>query len=235
MGLRPGPCYSSTKDRAYTRLAVKVHRKNYVGAAPGLKTRQFNMGNPLKEFSHILDLVAKEKVQVRDNAIESSRIAINRFLHNNFGKDGYFMKIRVYPHQLLRENKQAQGAGADRISTGMSHSFGKVIGRAVRVRPGQKMMSVLVDEANIEAAKTALLRANARMPLGLDVVVHTDVKSIGSKPRKIKVTKAETKEEEEKAGGAEEAKGEKKKSGEEAKAGEKKAEPKAEGRQGEKK
>src|SRR3989338_285696 len=111
MALRPGRCYSELKDRAYTRLAVKVHRKNYIGAAPGLKTRQFNMGNPQKEFSHILDLLVTDHVQIRDNAIESIRIAINRYLAKKISKDGFFMKIRVYPHIILRENKQAQGAG----------------------------------------------------------------------------------------------------------------------------
>ena len=61
MGLRPGRCYRSKKDRAYTRLAVTVHDKNYIGAAPGLRVRQFNMGNSLREFSHILDLLATTK------------------------------------------------------------------------------------------------------------------------------------------------------------------------------
>ena len=97
MGLRPGHCYSSKKDRAFSRYAVKVHRKSFVGAIPGLRTRQFNMGNGIKNFSHILDLIVEEHAQIRDNAIESTRIAVNRFLNNNLGKDGYFMKIRAYP------------------------------------------------------------------------------------------------------------------------------------------
>ena len=124
MGLRPGKCYRTKKDRAFSRVAIKVHRRNYIGAVPGIKTRQFNMGNPMKNFTHILDLKVQEHVQVRDNSIESARIAINRYLHNNLGREGYFMKIRIYPFQILRENKQAQGAHADRIQTGMSKAFG---------------------------------------------------------------------------------------------------------------
>lgn len=206
MGLRPGHCYSYRKKRAYSRLAVKVHRKNFIGAAPGLKTRQFNMGNPLKDFSHILDLTVTKRVQIRDNAFESLRISINRFLVNKVGKEGFFMKIRVYPHNILRENKQAQGAGADRISKGMSHSFGKPIGRAARVRPGQKIVSVLVDEENVEVAKMALKRALSRIPTGIEIKVHKDTSSIGTKPSKVKELVEDKKEEEKKEEGKEEKK-----------------------------
>ena len=227
MGLRPGHCYSSKKDRAFSRYAVKVHRKNYIGASPGLKTRQFNMGNTVKKFSHILDLVADEHMQIRDNAIESTRMAINRLLHNRIGSEGYFMRIRIYPFQLLRENKQAQGAGADRVSQGMSRSYGTIIGRAARVRPGQKLISVLVDEQDVEVAKEALSRANSRMPLDLSIKVGTDVESIGTRPKKIREIVEETpKEEEEKEGeekeeGKEGTEGEEKKEGKEEDKGEK--------------
>lgn len=193
MGLRPGKSYRRIK-RAYSRIAITVPRRNYVGAAPGLKTRQFNMGNPLQEFSHIIDLVVDEAVQIRDNAIESSRIAINRYLERKLGKEAYFLKIRVYPNHILRENRMAQGAGADRVSQGMSHSFGKAIGRAIQTRPGQVIMSALVDEQNIALAKQALLRANARMPSSMHVEVSTDVKSIGTKPKKVREIAEEKKE-----------------------------------------
>ena len=186
MGLRPGHCYNSKDKRAFTRYAVKVHRKSYVGAIPGLKTRQFNMGNGTKDFSHILDLKVEEHGQIRDNAMESIRMAINRVLNNNVGKDDYFIKIRVYPFQILRENKLAQGAGADRVSQGMSHAFGKNIGRAIRVRPGQKIISVLVDEEHLDFAKIALGRARSKLGLKISIRVGTDVKSIGTKPKKTR-------------------------------------------------
>src|SRR3989344_3657769 len=187
MALRPGRCYSELKDRAYTRLAVKVHKKNYIGAAPGLKTRQFNTGNPEKQFNRILDLIVDEDIQIRDNALESVRLAVNRYMFKVLGKEGYFMKIRVYPHHILRENKQAQGAGADRISKGMSLSFGTPIGRAARMRKGTVLMSVLVDEKDVERAKPGMMRANPKLPCGVHVEVSTDVASIGTKPRKSKI------------------------------------------------
>jgi large subunit ribosomal protein L10e len=234
MGLRPGRCYSSKKDRAFSRFAVKVHRKSYVGAIPGLRTRQFNMGNGIKEFSHVLDLVVEEHCQIRDNAIESVRMAINRYLNKHLGKDGYFIKIRAYPFQILRENKQAQGAGADRVSQGMSHSFGRNIGRAIRVRPGQKIISVLVDKPHVEIAKKGLERANAKIAARLSIRVGTDVESIGTRPKKTRdIIKAEQDEKEAKEAEASEAK----EAGKEGKApekkeGEKPAEKKEAGKEG---
>jgi large subunit ribosomal protein L10e len=194
MGLRPGHCYHTLKDRAYTRTAVTVPKRNYVGTSPVVRIKQFNMGNPAKEYTHILDLVTDESAQIRDNAMESARMAVNRYLNNKAGKENYFMRIRVYPFHIMRENKQAQGAGADRVSQGMSHAFGKPIGRAVRIKKGQVLLSVLVDEENIDAAKTGLLRANSKIPCRCKVKVHTDIDSIGTRPRAIKMAEAEKKE-----------------------------------------
>ena len=191
MGLRPAKCYKKKNHRAWTRLATVVPDKNYIGAAPGMRIRQFNMGNPLKEFKYIIDLRCGEAVQLRDNAMESARIAINRFLTNRLGKDCYFMKIRVYPHQILRENKQAQGAGADRIQKGMSHPFGKPIGRAIRTTKGEILMSVLVDKEGIELAKQGLKRAGPRLGISVILKVHNDVDSIGTKPKEVKEITAE--------------------------------------------
>ncbi|PIN85460.1 MAG: 50S ribosomal protein L16 [Candidatus Diapherotrites archaeon CG11_big_fil_rev_8_21_14_0_20_37_9] len=189
MGLRPGRCYSSTKDRPYTRKAHRVQRKDYIGAVPGLKTRQFNMGNGAKEFDTIVNLIAetgKHGIQIRDNAIESARLAVNRSLIENIGKDDFFLKVRIFPHHMLRENKQAQGAGADRVSSGMSHSFGKTIGRAARIKNGQILFSALVSKENIEKAKTALLSASSRVSCEVTTKVSKDVTSIGTKPIKTR-------------------------------------------------
>jgi len=196
MGLRPGQCYRSTEKRPYSRYAVKVHRRNYIGATPGLRTRQFNMGNTNKNFTNILDLIAEETVQIRDNSIESARMNINRHLQTKLGKDGFFMKIRIYPYNILRENKQAQGAHADRIQTGMSKAFGKPIGRAARVRKGQKILSVLVDEPDVETAKKALMGSKSRFTCQISVRVGTDVETIGTKPKKSRAMMEEKKAEE---------------------------------------
>ena len=226
MGLRPGHCYSdSGKDRAYTRIAITVPRKNFIGAAPGLKTRQFNMGNPAKNFSNIVNLVVDDTIQIRDNAIEATRISINRFLNNKIGKENYFMRIRIFPFHILRENKQEQGAHADRIQKGMSHAFGKPIGRAARIHAGQTIISILVDEIHIGIAKQALLRARAKMPARLHVKVGTDIKSLGTRPKTVKEITSEEIAAQEAAGKARETKKEgKAEAGKTAAAGEAKKE-----------
>ncbi len=194
MGLRPAHCYRDIRsNRAYTRMAVTVPSRNYIGTSPGVRTRQFNMGNPLKTFSHVLDLTVEEPMVIRDNAIESIRQMLNRQLANKIGKEEYFMKIRVYPHHILRQNKQAQGAGADRVSRGMSLAYGVPVGRAVRMKKGQVLISLLVNEANIDKARAILLVSNTKMSCELSIKVHTDVKSIGTKPNRVREEKvAET-------------------------------------------
>ena len=48
--------------------------------------------------------------------------------------------MHTYPHQILRENKQATGAGADRVSQGMRLSFGKNVGTAAEFK-GDRQLS----------------------------------------------------------------------------------------------
>jgi len=199
MGLRPGHCYSDIKQRPFTRVAVRVHEKNYIGTIPPIKIRQFNMGNPMQHYENIIDLIADEAVQIRDNALESLRISMNRFMIRRVGKDNYFMRIRVFPHQVLREHKQAQGASADRVSQGMSHAFGVPIGRAVRVKPGTVILSILTLPEHIGLiSKTLEQRANSKLPCRVRVVVHKDVASIGTLPKKVIVEEEKVEEKKEK-------------------------------------
>ena len=74
------------------------------------------------------------------------------------------MKIRTFPHHVLRENKQATGAGADRVSEGMRLAFGKAVGTAARVDRGQKVFSVWTSPQYAEKAKTSLKRGTYKLP-----------------------------------------------------------------------
>ena len=214
--IRPGRCYVNHKggkryrrgaggharrirqQRAYSRIAINVPDKNYIGAAPQLKIRQFNMGNPLLKYDTVADLKVKDSIDIRDNSIESVRSTVNRKLVKDLGKDAYFMKVRVFPSQIMRENKQAQGAGADRVSQGMTLPFGIPIGRCARVTKGQVLFSVLCFEAQKQIVKTALLRAKAKTPCDIEIKFHKDIKSLGTLPSKlqeevvVEVKKAET-------------------------------------------
>jgi len=156
----------------YTRISGHAYvRKEYMGGIPGSKITIFDMGNPSGEFHATLSLVAEEACQIRHNALEAARISANRYLMKSLGRKNFYLKILVYPHHVLREHKLASGAGADRISSGMRHAFGRPIGTAARVKRGQKMLSVLIDEENDKYAKEALKRASHKLPTPCRIVI----------------------------------------------------------------
>jgi len=162
MGLRPAKCYRRL-ERPYTRFALTVHAKNFIGGIPGLKIRQFNMGNLGKEFHYCFNIVADDYAQVRDNSIEAARASLNRYIGADVGKENYWLRIIAFPHHILRENKVAQGNHADRISDGMSHSFGVPIGRAIQCKPGTELFAVFTDKKFLDHVKTAYKKTKAKL------------------------------------------------------------------------
>ncbi|MBS3142703.1 50S ribosomal protein L16 [Candidatus Woesearchaeota archaeon] len=161
--LRKGCAYRRL-ERAYTRVS-KFRELSYIRANPAKKVVRYDMGDISKSYEYQIDLLSDRDVQIRDNALESARQTANRLLEKNIGQGQYYFKIRVYPHHILRENPLASGAGADRLSTGMKMSFGKPIGSAAQVREKQKILTVKVNKAHIEAAKKALHRASSKLPI----------------------------------------------------------------------
>ncbi len=157
MAKRPGRIYREVKSQSYTR-------KEYMGGVPGSRIIQFDLGAKQADFPVTADLVAEEKCQIMHNALESSRVAANRVLLKNCGMNGYHLKVRTYPHEVLRENKQAVGAGADRVSDGMRKAFGKPVGVAARVDAGQPIMTVRTTVENYDQLKEAFRKANMKLP-----------------------------------------------------------------------
>ncbi len=160
--LRKFVCYRKL-ERANTRKS-KYRSKSFVRGAPVCRIVKFNVGNLTADFSHRVDLSTKQAVQVRDNAMESARLSANRTLEKVLGKSGFRLQIRPYPHHVLREHALATGAGADRFSSGMAHSFGKPVGNAAQLKKGQIVMSVYINEANLDLARNALRKANHKLP-----------------------------------------------------------------------
>lgn len=139
---------------------------------PDPKIRLFDLGEPKGVFPIQIDLIAEEAAQIRSEALEAARILVNRHLTQTIGRDKYHMRIRVYPHQVLRENKMMAVAGADRLQDGMRRAFGKPIGTAARVRSGQVLISVRANEENVEIVKEALRRANHKFSPPCRVVIR---------------------------------------------------------------
>lgn len=170
MGLRPGHCYTKLQ-RPYTRQSIHVPRKGYVKGVPKAKITEFQMGKD-KAYENSLYLVSTRDVQIRHNSLESARVSAVQVLEKNLGKlSDFFLKIRVYPHQVLRENAMATGAGADRFQQGMRQSFGKPIGTAARVKKGQTILEIRVNKAGIVVVKKAMQQAQYKLPVPCKVVV----------------------------------------------------------------
>jgi len=154
---KPAKMYRNISKKAYTR-------REYMGGVPGSKIVQFEMGNLSQEFPTEVDLIVEESCQIRHSALEAARITTNRRLMKEVGRSNFHFKVRVFPHHVLRENKQATGAGADRVSEGMRLSFGKAVGTAARVSAGQKILTVYSTLNYLEKIKDALNHAGYKLP-----------------------------------------------------------------------
>ena len=170
MGLRPGRCYRKL-ERPYTRAAVRVPEKNYIGGVPPVRIRKFVTGNPHVDADAVFYLVAKDALQIRDNALEAARMMVNRYLEKKLTDKGYFLRLRVFPHHILRENKQLTGAGADRMQRGMSQAFGGPIGRAAQVKPGTVILEVRTKREKEAVVREAFRRAMMKLPGHYRIVV----------------------------------------------------------------
>lgn len=162
-------------ERPYTRIS-KYRKKAFVRARPHMVIVKFDTGNTAKQFddyNYTLDLISTKDLQIRHNALESARMTSNRILEKTIGKSAYHMKIKTFPHHILRENSLASGAGADRISQGMSGAFGKTVGTAAQIRKGQTVMMVGVDQkAHLVTAKKALKKASCKFPCTFKIVIN---------------------------------------------------------------
>jgi len=178
MGKRPARCYRHPKGQAYTRTAKRVVRKAFIRGVPNPVLVHQDMGRSDKKYKYQVLLISEENVQVRDTALEACRVAINKRLEKEIGVENYHFQVRAYPHHVLRENAIITGAGADRLQTGMRHSFGRPKGRAARLKMGQPVFSVKVNtKRSAEKARKALKRIRSKLPMEVTI----EVREIGEK------------------------------------------------------
>lgn len=155
--------YRAVKGQAYTR-------KQYVKGFPPPKIVKFTMGDTKAEFEYEAKLIATKRAQIRHSALEAARVATNRILMDKLVND-YLMQVLPYPHVILRENKMIFGAHADRLQQGMRRSFGRTIGTAARIEPGQTIITVKVKANGLETAKESLKRGSAKLPIPCKIVI----------------------------------------------------------------
>ena len=161
MGLRPARTVREVKAQPWTRISRKKPRKSYVKGAPNSKVRQFNMGSD-RFYDLQIELVLEGPIQLRDNAIEAARQAINKHLEKNL-QTNYFLQVLKFPHLVIREHSALGVAGADRISKGMKLSFGKPKGRMARIATGEGVFRARVDKSALSVAKVAFKRGQLKL------------------------------------------------------------------------
>lgn len=162
MKIRPGRCVRKVNSQAYARYSVKKPKKNYIRALPRTSLLIFNMGADSPAHDLTLRLVSKQNVQLRSNALEAARQAANKYLERE-APAAYYLRIVPYPHNVVREKKFATGAGADRISQGMTLAFGKPTAVAARVSAGQMVMELKIGLGNKAVAQEAMKRASTKL------------------------------------------------------------------------
>ncbi len=168
MSDKPASMYRDIDKPAYTR-------REYITGIPGSKIAQYEMGDRQTEpddYPVQISLIVEEAVQIRHGSLESARLSANRHLIKELGEGNYRMILRKFPHQVIRENKQATGAGADRVSDGMRQSFGKIVGTAARIQSGERLFTAWCTVDQASAVKEAYRRAYNKITPPCRIVVE---------------------------------------------------------------
>ena len=168
MADKPASMYREISNPAYTR-------REYITGIPGSKIAQHNMGNLQTgpdDYPVQISLQVEEECQIRHGALEASRLSANRLLLKHVGQENYKMVLRKFPHHVIRENTQATGAGADRVSDGMRQSFGKPVGTAARVQNGERVFTAYCSVEDAPIVKDAFRRAYNKISPPCRVVVE---------------------------------------------------------------
>merc|ERR1711970_1560039 len=169
MGRRPARCYRQIKNKPYPK-------SRYCRGVPDPKIRIYDVGMkkyPSEIFPACVHLVSWEEEQVGSEALEAARIACNKYMTVNSGKETFHLRIRCKPFHVLRINKMLSCAGADRLQTGMRGAYGKPLGVCARVGIGQILMSLRCKEANIPKAIESFRRAKFKFAGRQKIVVSS--------------------------------------------------------------
>jgi large subunit ribosomal protein L10e len=171
--LRKATAYSKKRARPFTRTSKKKSQA-YIKAVPQNKVVRTNMGKQIDfangKHPYQVKLIADERVQIRDNALEATRMFINKKLET-LAPGQYFFALKVAPHHILRENKTSGVAGADRLSSGMKHSYGITIGRAAMVPKDKEIFFVsCANEKTARLARDTYKQIKTKLPCRCRIV-----------------------------------------------------------------
>jgi large subunit ribosomal protein L10e len=154
------------------KKGMSYTRQEYIHRVPLSRITRFTHGNNAAEYDYQVSLIASHNTMISSNALEAIRITTNKNLTRLLGENTYGLKIIRYPHEIVREHKFMSFAGADRLSQGMGHAFGRPTKRAAKVSTGQKIITVSVNKDGIDAAKTAIKRSSKKLPVKYKISVE---------------------------------------------------------------
>ncbi len=165
MAERPARIYREHPGQPYTRRSQKKS-DNFIKGAPAPRVTQYEQGATKKDFDLTVVLRVDEDCNIRSEALEAGRIAANSYLSKEYNpEEEYKLKIKPYPHHVLRYHPLAGVAQADRYYEGMRKPFGRPIGRAAIVDEGDIVYEIGIVDGGLQDAKKALERAKHKMPV----------------------------------------------------------------------
>ena len=167
MAVRKAASYSGKKARPFTRVSKSKNRA-YIKVNPNNKIAKYQQGSgkDFREGKHkyMVKLTTENRVQVRDLALEASRMLVTKMMEQK-AQGQFYLRLKVYPHHLLRDNKTAAGAGADRLSTGMTHSYGIIAGRVALMKPGKEIFTIsCANDKVARIARDSLRKVKPKIP-----------------------------------------------------------------------
>lgn len=168
-----------TLKRAYTRIARKVASKAFIKKVPVSRVHRYEYGGLKgeKECMRIV-LYVREPCVIRTNSIEAARKVIAGLFNKIFVSEkdkAYYIKILRFAHHIIREHIFASGAGADRISQGMSHSFGKPAFVAIRFKSkNQPLLAVWVSGTPAQEEKVVDALDHVRKKIGAKTYIRSE-------------------------------------------------------------
>lgn len=166
--------YAKARDRAN----VHVYRKGTrTKCNVPMLTTHFTSGNSkLLVQPKRLAIYSRSTVQVPEKVYETFRLSVLKKIENvcvEGLKTDYCIAFNKYPHQLLRFHAIASGARADRISEGMSNSFGSNFMKAAKIKSGDLFFTIYLSDKfviNYKKLSIEIKKACAKLPFNFYII-----------------------------------------------------------------
>jgi len=154
----PAKMFREPKGHSYcqTKYIKKIPQKRLVRTTIGNNTLVLDA---LPRYEFTID----RAMQITDSCLEAVRRKIVIYLTKGVGKENFYGQFTSVPHIILRHNKMASGAGADRLSSGMRHAFGKAVGKAIRKKKGDTIFYVHAPTRKEHVIRSVIKRINSKM------------------------------------------------------------------------